>query len=112
MNDIVNRCAADDRSLIARAWSWLGFGVPALPSMDDLDGAPGMAAGHFGTTLYVKLDWRDRLRVLVSGRIGIELAYKTDAQVTRAITRIDSRALPPGFDVTQVPPHATGTSHG
>jgi len=53
-------------------------GRAAIP--EDLD---GWAPSHMQTHVVACLDWRDRLRVLVSGRLHVQTNTKTDVQVSR-----------------------------
>lgn len=54
----------------------------------------GFAPGALHTETHVLLDWKDRLRVLVTGHIGIDVYTKTDVPVKRARSRSDVAVLP------------------
>ncbi len=77
-------------------WRLLGFGrcVGGWPE-DDL---PGMvfANGHLDISTVLVLGWRHRLRVLVSGKIMLEQAVKTDVLPKRSKVRSVWSVLPPG----------------
>lgn len=51
---------------------------PTIP--EDLD---GWAPAYMQTHVVANLDWRDRLRVLVSGRLHVQTNTKTDVNVER-----------------------------
>lgn len=58
---------------------------------------PGFAPGEFSTLTIAMLDWRDRLRALVSGRIAIEVRSATDVEVKRVKSRGVVFVLPPSM---------------
>ena len=89
-----NTYGLSKRSLSESFWSFLGFRHPKYLDMDDLD-IPGWAPGYFETTTLCVFDWRDRLRVLVSGRVIVQCKSKTDVAVERGITRSTVSVLPP-----------------
>lgn len=73
-----NFYAPDSRPWWRRALSKL-FPARAVPEFpDDLGGA---APGHLCTEVDVRLDWLDRLRVLVSGRLRVVTHTQTDVLV-------------------------------
>lgn len=86
------------RTLIERIWLALGFGMPAYLDMDDLD-QPGWAPAYLESSTFIKFDWRDRLRVLVSGRVYVCCKSKTDVVIGRAITRSQVSVLAPGAEL-------------
>ena len=71
--------AVDTRPLWKRLLSRLfPMRQPTIP--DDLE---GWAPSYMQTHVVAVLDWRDRLRVLVSGRIHVQTNTKTDVNVER-----------------------------
>lgn len=75
-------------------WHWLGFRGAFVPAMDDED---GWAPGQITTNVFVYLDWKDRLRALVSGRLEVQTRIQTDVHVSRARSRSKVGVLPPGI---------------
>lgn len=89
-----NCCEANPKSLIERIWLRLGFGMPIHNDMGDLDDTPGLAASYIRMDIIIHLAWIDRLRLLVSGKIAIKVSTKTDAFVSKAISRSMISVLP------------------
>jgi len=78
-------------------WQRLGFGSCGTPNMDDLEDAKGFVAAYLVTGTIVVFDWRDRLRVLVSGKIEVVAATKTDVIVSKTLSRSKVSVLPPDY---------------
>lgn len=69
-----------------RLWSWLGFGLrPPTPS--NMEDDPRYAPGALVTIVRTELDWADRLRVLISGRVVTQTRTVTDVPIGVAISR-------------------------
>jgi hypothetical protein len=77
-------------------WRCLGFGeCRALrPEEDEL--TEGWAPSWFAVGTKAHLDWRDRLRVLISGNLHIDHAIKTDAIINKSRATSAISVLPPG----------------
>jgi len=76
-------------------WQRLGFGRPAMPDMDDMEGAEGFVESHLIVSTVTTFGWRDRLRILLSGKVEVVQAVKTDALVRRTVARSNVAVLPP-----------------
>lgn len=70
---------AKDTRPFWRRWIAQLFPSKAVPIPDGLE---GFAPSYMVTHVVSVLDWRDRLRVLVSGRIHVEIKTKTDVVVS------------------------------
>jgi hypothetical protein len=70
-------------------WGWLGFGLTHTqrPENDD--------AQYMITNVFFHLDWKDRLKIALSGKAHVQIVIETDACVRRASSRASVRALPP-----------------
>lgn len=86
-----------------RVWGRLGFGrrVP-VDFEDGVHGevttwAGGYFEGYCTVDVYTRLDWRDRLRVLVSGWLTTRVHIQTDVEVRRMRSMAASGVLRPGF---------------
>lgn len=79
----------------ARLWSRLGFGRPHVDRGEGEDWQ-GFYPGYMMTAVVAHLDWRDRLRVLVSGRVGVETLTRTDVLVQKCRSVSKTAILPPG----------------
>jgi hypothetical protein len=77
-------------------WAWLGFGTCHARYEDE---APDFAPGYLTTETKVCLDWWDRLRVLVSGKVMVSVATRTDKTVDRSLSISKFSVLPPGHYV-------------
>jgi hypothetical protein len=77
-------------------WDRLGFGYSHAPLIDD-EAHPDLPPGAFICETFAKLDWVDRLRCLVSGKLHIQTRSKTNVQIDRAITTSNIRVLSPTF---------------
>ncbi len=71
--------APDTRNWWQRALSRL-FPAQPRPQLEDVD---GMAPGYLSTEVTAYLDWADRLRVLVSGKVHVSTSTRTDVNVTK-----------------------------
>jgi hypothetical protein len=71
--------APDTRNWWQRLLSRM-FPARSVPIPEDLD---GWAPSYMQTHVVATLDWRDRLRVLVSGKVHIQTNTKTDVPVGR-----------------------------
>lgn len=95
------QCAAPLKSTLSRRfWRWLGFRTrPSLPLADDTTFPDGFwAPGWFIIDVCCDLDWRDRLRLLISGRLMVHSALKTDVAITRSQATSAISVLPPGAE--------------
>lgn len=77
-------------------WQRLGFGRCRAPRPEEDEYAEGFAPSWLVTGVVCHLDWRDRLRVLVSGNLHVECALKTDVVVERSRSTSAVSVLPPG----------------
>ncbi len=77
------------------AWERLGFGRAFVP-LDSFETDETDDVAAITTDSVLNLDWLDRIRVLVSGRVSVFSRIKTDVIVSRAETRSACRVLPPG----------------
>lgn len=75
-----------------RLWSWLGFGVAHLSPPEDSE---RWANSYITNVVTTHLDWRDRLRVLVSGKVRVKSFIKTDVYVERSEAESVFGVLPP-----------------
>lgn len=79
-----------------RIWQWLGFGTCHAPHFDEIpDDDPSWAPGRMITKTYVRFDWPDRLRILISGKIMVEIAHKTSVTVPAAMSKSAVSVLSP-----------------
>lgn len=95
------------RKLIDEFYSWLGFGACLHPDMDDLDeiGPDGFfhlhgrkfAPGYIATVSIIHLDWRDRVRAFLSGKLYHVAAMKTDVLINTSLARSKISVLPPNW---------------
>lgn len=75
-----------------RAWRWLGFRYHLGEEPDGIDALPGWMC----TRTRLHLGWPDRLRLLVSGRLHMQLVQHTTVQVEGTKNRFDWHILAPG----------------
>lgn len=76
----------------------LGFGRCSSPRFDEIaDDDPNWAAARLRVSTIVNLDWLDRLRLLIGGRLLVEASVKTDVIVRRSMARSNVGVLSP-FD--------------
>lgn len=86
--------AADKRTYWQRLVARL-FPVRRMRNFGDLD---GFAPSYMSTFIRARIDWRDRLRLLVSGRLHIEVQTKTDVAVSKMVSQSVVYVLPPAKD--------------
>ncbi len=73
-------------------WQRLGFGTCLAPDVEP----PRLA-----TRIILVLDWRDRLRVLLSGRIMVAVGVEIDEPVRAKASLSRMSVLPPSSDSVQ-----------
>lgn len=82
-----------------RIWQALGFhGRFSEELFDWRNMEPpeaGFAPSALHTETHVTLDWKDRLRALVTGHIRVDVYTKTDVPVGKALSRSEVAVLPP-----------------
>jgi hypothetical protein len=78
-----------------RFWSWLGFGECRAPRPEQDEQAPGFAPSWFIVGTRASLDWKDRIRLLISGKLMVEQAIKTDVPIARSRSTSAISVLPP-----------------
>jgi hypothetical protein len=83
---------ADDRTLLERFVDRL-FPARHLDIPEDLE---GFAPSYMVTGVFARLDWQDRLRLLVSGKLHVEIRTKTDVIVSKMVSQSVVYVLPPG----------------
>jgi hypothetical protein len=83
---------APQRTRMQRLWRWLGYRYHLGPLTDD----EGWEQGFLQNISGMKLDWRDRLRVLLSGHIRIVCNHSMDQPVNKVRTRMDWEIVEPG----------------
>jgi hypothetical protein len=71
------------------------FPQQRLPIPEDTE---GFAPSYLVTGCVCQFDWKDRLRILVSGRIRVEIQTKTDVIVRRTQSQSTVNVLPPSRD--------------
>ena len=76
-------------------WNRLGFHSCAA-YLDDKD-YPDMANAYIDTDVYAHLSWMDRIRILISGKVMVSLATKTNVIVERALSASKISVLPPNY---------------
>lgn len=85
--------AIDRRGVLRRFVDRL-FPYNHLDAPDDLE---GYAPSYMVTDTYSYLDWKDRLRVLVSGKLRLKTQTKTDVIVTKMVSTSALTVLPPYY---------------
>jgi hypothetical protein len=67
-----------------RVWRWLGFKHACADRPEEDEEAEGWAPSWFIVETWVHLDWKDRIRILLSGKLHVEQAVKTDVPISRS----------------------------
>ena len=78
-------------------WDRLGFGH-AYARLEDED-YPEMAEAFLHIDSYVHFDWKDRLRILLSGKVMLAVATKTNVFVEKAISVSSVKVLSPTYSM-------------
>lgn len=89
----MNFYAVEKRTVGQRLARALGFGMPAVPEDDE---EPQFAPGRIVTETHALLDWKYRLRVIVSGHVVVIVSTKTNVPVATAFSTSDVGVLAPG----------------
>lgn len=80
-----------------RAWRWLGFRYPSLYEQQEaalaLDYEP---CKWMATDTFIRFDWKDRLRILLSGNVKVIHRHRTDVTVKQCASMSAVGVLPPG----------------
>lgn len=66
---------------------------PVFEPYDD----PAWAPGECSTHVHITACWRDRLRLLISGRCEVQIRMRTDVPVGRIESRSNFTVQPPGL---------------
>lgn len=69
--------------------------------LEPLPDEKGFAVGDMLTDVFVCLGWMDRLRMLLSGKLQIQLRTKTDVMVTKAKSWSTVSILAPWYKMNQ-----------
>ncbi len=79
-----------------RLWRQLGFGTCGSPDPwpEDLE---GFYRGYMSMGVFAAWDWRDRLRILISGKTMANVSIKTNVRVDRIESATNCSVLPPGW---------------
>lgn len=77
-------------------WQRLGFGRAGQEYFDDLEGDPRYCESRLVTETVVHLDWKDRVRLLLVGRLHVVTCSKTDVPIERAVSRARASVMQPG----------------
>ena len=83
--------AANNLSRVQRFLIWL-FPARYLAIPEDTE---GFAPSYMVTQVITHLDWKDRLRVLVSGVVHCETRTKTDVIVNKMVSESIVYVMPP-----------------
>lgn len=76
-------------------WNRMGFNT-CHANLEDAD-HPDLAEAYITTNVFTNFDWRDRLRILFSGKIMTAVATKTNIPVDTAISKSIVSVLPPNY---------------
>lgn len=78
-------------------WERLGFGYAHVPRLDeDFISSEGFHPGYVIVGNRIKLDWIDRLRVLLSGGVDVETCLLTEVAPGKTLATSAIKVLPPG----------------
>lgn len=79
-----------------RFWRWVGFRFHLGSDVAE-DKTDAIWQGWMQTRSTMHLDWADRIRILISGRLSLQHTFHTDTPSPDKIhTRFDWHILPPG----------------
>lgn len=99
MTDNTHSCSISKPTIADRLWKLLGYGWRPDENVMEwrLQDPPpeGFAIGVFHTETHVHLDWKDRLRVLLSGHLVLDAYSKTDVTINKAMTLSEVSVLRP-----------------
>lgn len=82
---------------LARVWFWLGFGIRTPPSIDTK--YEGRADQILILSSYFNVPLRDRLRILISGKVHVCWAISADVIPTKAEAKSVFSVLHPGYKI-------------
>lgn len=90
-----DNCMATCQMYKRTIWDRMGFGTCSA-RMEDED-HPDLAEAYISTDVYSRFDWKDRLRILFSGKVMVSLATKTSVIVEKAVSASKVSVLPPNY---------------
>lgn len=77
-------------------WQRLGYHHARAPRADGDELAEGFAPSWFMVETFIRLDWRDWLRLIFSKNLHIQCAIKTDKIIEKSRATSAIGVLPPG----------------
>lgn len=81
-------------TLAMRLFRALGFRYPDRDRMEDFEDDKRFAQSYLFQEIVLCLDWKDRLRVLLTGQVMVAISTKTDKPVECAVGRSKVGILP------------------
>jgi hypothetical protein len=84
-------------------WRWLGFGTCHARFADDdplnpeINPKSPFVPSYMMTETVAVLDWKDRLRILVSGKLMVSVATRTDVIVFKCQSVSKVSVVPPNY---------------
>lgn len=84
-------------SLSERFQKFLGYGDCLQPDFEDDPHAEGYTESYLMNVTLAHLDWKDRLRVLISGRLVVRVSTKTDKIIERSYSKSNISVAPVGY---------------
>jgi hypothetical protein len=91
--------AADEPTILHRFLARL---FPARYLLEIPEDTEGFAPSYIVTKVVSHLDWKDRLRVLISGNVHCETRTKTDVIVNKMVSESVVYVMPPSFANTSI----------
>ena len=83
-----------------RLTRWLGFGQARVQPPDDWTDdteSAVFAPGYLISETRILFDWKDRIRILISGKAMVSMATRTDVLVSRSESISSCSVLPPWY---------------
>lgn len=97
MEEILNTCAVNKRTIWNKISQFLGYGDCLQPDFENDPYNVGYAESSLQTVVFVHLSFGDRIRMLFTGNMVVRTSVKTDKIILRSYSKSNTSVLPIGY---------------
>ena len=97
VEEIINTCEVNRIGFWSQIARLFGYGDCLQPDFENDPFAEGYAEASLQTVVFVHLDFKDRLRLLLTGNMVVRTSTKTDQIIMRSYSKSKTSILPIGY---------------